>query len=193
MNLAIFNFFWKFANRSPFLDAIFIFFARYLIYFLVLAIIIWLIKKPRREALFLFAELALSAIVARGLITEWIRFFYDHPRPFALLGFNPLVPESGASFPSGHMTFLFSLALIVWYYNRKFGWWLLGLSFIVGVARIFAGVHWPLDILGGIAIGALSAYAVHRILLPYWRKLVPEPSVVEVVEVEEIDIVEIPA
>jgi len=188
MNQAIFGFLHNFANRSPFLDAIFIFFARYLIYFLVLAIIIWLIKKPRKEALFLFAELAISAILARGIITEWIRFFYDHPRPFALLGFNPLIPESGASFPSGHMTFLFSLALIVWFYNRKFGWWLLGLSFLVGVARIFTGVHWPLDILGGIAIGALCGYVVHKILLPYWQKLSPQPLVVEV---EEIDIVEI--
>lgn len=188
MNQSLFVFLHSFANRSPFLDGIFIFFAKYLIYFLILAILIWLLKKPRRQALFLFAELAISAIIARGLITEWIRFFYDHPRPFALLGFNPLIPESGASFPSGHMTFLFPLALVVLYYNRRFGYWLLGLSLAVGVARIFAGVHWPLDILGGILIGAFCAYVIHKILSPYWRELTPEQSVVEV---EEIDIIEI--
>jgi undecaprenyl-diphosphatase len=190
MNQALFAFFHSFANRSPFLDGIFIFFAKYLTYFLVLAILIWLLKKPRRQALFLFGELVISVILARGLITEWVRFFYYHPRPFEALGFTSLISESGASFPSGHMTFLFSLALIVWFYNHKFGSWLLGLSFIVGVARIFAGVHWPLDILGGIIIGALCGYIVHKILYPYWRKLTTEPSVVQV---EEIDIVEIPA
>lgn len=183
MNLTIFNFFWSFANRSPFLDGVIIFFAKYLTYLLVLAIIIWLLKKPRRQALFLFAELAISAILARGLITEWIRFFYDHPRPFAMLGFNPLIPESSSSFPSGHMTFLFSLVLIVWFYNRKLGSWLLGLSLIVGAARIFAGVHWPLDILGGMAIGVICASFVQKIVSPYWAKAALGPDVVKVGEI----------
>jgi undecaprenyl-diphosphatase len=163
---------------------------------LVLAIVVWLFKKPRREALFLFAELAISAIIARGLITEWIRFFYYHPRPLEVLGFTSLISESGASFPSGHMTFLFSLAVVILFYNRKFGWWLVGLSFIVGLARIFAGVHWPLDILGGTAIGALCGYIVHKIIYPYWTKLIMGPNVVKVGEIKvgaDGEVTEIPA
>lgn len=187
VNQQLFQFLFGLANRGAFLDAGIIFFAKYLTYFLVIALIIWLISKESRKRLFIFAELSIAAIIARGLLTEWIRFAYYHARPFEALNFASLIPESGASFPSGHMTFLFSLGMILWFYNRKFGYWFLGLSFVVGLARIAAGVHWPLDILGGIIIGALSAWIIHKFLKPYWIRLA-EPKE-EVVEIEEVDVV----
>ncbi|TSC59503.1 MAG: hypothetical protein LiPW15_808 [Parcubacteria group bacterium LiPW_15] len=189
LNGKIFELFWGFAHRSGILDAGIIFFAKYLTYFLVIALIIWLFSKDSRKRLFIFAELSIAAIVARGLITEWIRFAYYHARPFEALGFQSLIPESGASFPSGHMTFLFALGLIVWLYNRKFGYWFLSLSFVVGIARIAAGVHWPMDILGGLLVGALSAIFIHKLLKPYWERLVKPKE--KIVEIEEIDIIEI--
>jgi len=189
MNQQIFDFFHNISGRGAFLDAGIIFFAKYLTYFLVVALIVWLLSKDSRKRLFLFAELSIAAILARGLITEWVRFAYYHARPFEALGFQSLIPESGASFPSGHMTFLFALGLVVWLYNRKFGYWFLGLSFVVGLARIAAGVHWPLDILGGILIGALSALFIHKLLKPYWDGLVKSRE--EIVETEEVDIIEI--
>lgn len=189
MNQQLFDFFHNISGRGAIFDAGIIFFAKYLTYFLVIALIVWLFSKDSRKRLFLFAELSIAAIVARGLITEWIRFAYYHARPFEALGFQSLIPESGASFPSGHMTFLFSLGLIVWLYNRKFGYWFLGLSFAVGIARIAAGVHWPLDILGGMLVGMLSAIFVHKLLKPYWEGLVKPKE--EIIEIEEVDIIEI--
>ena len=189
MDQKSFEILWNFANKSGILDAGIIFFAKYLTYFLVIALIIWLFSKDSHKRLFIFAELSIAAIVARGLITEWIRFAYYHARPFEALGFQSLIPESGASFPSGHMTFLFALGLVVWLYNRKFGYWFLGLSFVVGIARIAAGVHWPMDILGGILVGVLSAIFIHKLLKPYWGRLVKPKE--EIVEIEEIDIIEI--
>lgn len=171
MNEKLFGILWGFAHKSGLLDSGIIFFAKYLTYFLVIALLIWLFSKETRKRIFIFAELSLSVILARGLITEWIRFAYYHPRPFEALGLQSLIPESGASFPSGHMTFFFSLGLVLWFYNRKFGSWFLGLSFVVGIARIMAGVHWPLDILGGIVVGILCAILVHKLFKPYWNRL----------------------
>jgi membrane-associated phospholipid phosphatase len=34
----------------------------------------------------------------------------------------------------------------------------------MGIARIYAGVHWPFDILGGIAVGIISGYFIHWLL-----------------------------
>lgn len=189
LNIRLFDFFHNISGRAAFLDAGVIFFAKYLAYFFVIALIFWLLSKDFRKRLFLFAELSIAAILARGLITEWVRFAYYHARPFEALGFQSLIPESGASFPSGHMTFLFALGFVVWFYNRKFGYWFLGLSFVVGIARIAAGVHWPLDILGGIIVGALSAIFIHKLLKPYWERLARPKE--EIMEIEEVDIVEI--
>jgi len=85
MNQQIFDFFHNISGRGAFLDAGIIFFAKYLTYFLVVALIVWLLSKDSRKRLFLFAELSIAAILARGLITEWVRFAYYHARPFDCL------------------------------------------------------------------------------------------------------------
>jgi undecaprenyl-diphosphatase len=172
MNQQFFNDIHNFSGRSAIFDGVGIFFANYLIYFLILGFLFLVLaeKGPRRK-LYWFGEGALATLLARGIVTEVVRFFYHHPRPFAFYGFAPLVTESGSSFPSGHMTFLFALATVVWYANRRWGILYFVLSFAVGVARIYVGVHWPLDILGGAVIGVLCAAIIHRFLRPSRKEL----------------------
>ena len=154
----------QFAGRNPVIDGIAIFFASYILYFLIIgfALLVLLEDGPRKKW-YLFCEGALATLLARGLVTEIIRFFYHHPRPFDFYGFAPLIAEFGWSFPSGHMTFLFALAMIVWYRSKPWGFWYLLLSAVVGVARIYVGVHWPLDVIGGAVIGILCAVIIHAL------------------------------
>ncbi len=177
VNYSLFETIYSLARRSGFLDFAGIFFAKYLIYFLVLGMLVFFFRmEGKRKRLFFLGESLLAALLARGVVTEAIRFFYTHPRPFDALGFTPLIGESGNSFPSGHMTFLFALAMVLYFYNKKWGLWYMAASFAVGIARIFAGVHWPADVLGGIVIGILSAILVHKILAPYFGKIETEKS-----------------
>jgi undecaprenyl-diphosphatase len=113
------------------------------------------------------------------LLTEIVRFFYHSPRPFSVLGFVPLISEVGWSFPSGHMAWFFALSLVVWYLNRTWGWWFFALSVLMGVARIYVGVHWPLDIVAGAVVGLASAWFVRWLLKESREKLygiAPTPS-----------------
>ena len=165
MNQSIFLWIHHFAGHNGFLDGLGIFFAEWLPYILVVAFLVLVFMQTGlRHRLYLFAEGALAVILARGIVTTAIRFFYIHPRPFEALGFTPLIPESGSSFPSGHATWFFALALVVWFANRKWGWWFFALATINGIARIYVGVHWPFDILGGAAIGGASGIFVHWLL-----------------------------
>jgi undecaprenyl-diphosphatase len=162
LNLVVFNFIHAWSGRFVPLDVAAIFFAEYLPYLLAAGFLVLVFYQPgARRKFYLFAEGALAVILARGIVTEAIRFFYNVPRPFALLGFSPLISESGASFPSGHMAWFFALALIMWFTNRKWGIWYFVLSAVMGVARIYAGIHWPLDILGGIVVGLASGWFIH--------------------------------
>jgi len=161
-NLTVFNFIHGWSGHSVFADSAAIFFAEYLPYLLVIAFLVLVFYEAgARRKFYLFAEGAAAVILARGIITESIKFFYNVARPFAALGFSPLISESGSSFPSGHMAWFFALAVVVWFANRKWGAWFFVLTAVMGIARVYAGVHWPLDVLAGTVVGLVSGYFVH--------------------------------
>ena len=165
----IFNFINGFAEKWWPLDWLGIFLANYSGYFLAATAIILLIRiKNKKQRIHFFSLTILSVILARGIITEIIRFFYYQPRPFLILEIQPLIAHAPTgSLPSGHAAAFFALALAVFYFNRKWGCWIFTLSLFMGLARIFAGVHWPLDILAGALIGLGSVFIVKKILPDY--------------------------
>ncbi|MBI2025158.1 MAG: phosphatase PAP2 family protein, partial [Candidatus Harrisonbacteria bacterium] len=48
--------------------------------------------------------------------------------------------------------------------NRRWQLWFIGLTVLMGIARIMIGAHWPSDILGGAIIGIGSAFLVKQLL-----------------------------
>ena len=174
LNFTVFNVIHAWSGHSVLADSAAIFFAEYLPYFLVLGFLTLVFRQSgARRKFYLFAEGSLAVILGRGIITEVIRFFYHVGRPFTVLGFSPLISESGWSFPSGHMAWFFALVVVIWFANRKWGIWYFVLSAVMGVARIYAGVHWPLDILGGIVVGVVSGYFVHWLFRDSRKALFP--------------------
>ncbi len=168
-NRSAFEWLFNFAHRNFLLDSFGVLLAEYLPYFLVLGLLAFIFsERNARRRWFYFAEFALALILSRGILTEVIRYFYRHPRPFDALGIEALIPESGNSFPSGHAAFFFAIAGVLFLWDKRWGWIYLAFAVINGIARIFAGVHWPLDILGGAAAGILSAFAIHLLLKRYF-------------------------
>ncbi len=162
---AVFQFVYASGHHNAFWDVLALFFAEYLPYLLVLAFLALVYyQRGWRRKVYLSCEAALTIILARGLATEIIRYFYHEPRPFSFYSFTPLFNEAGWSFSSAHATWFFALALVVWFANRKWGWWFFGLAVLMSIARIYAGVHWPMDVVGGAIVGLLSAGFIHWLL-----------------------------
>jgi undecaprenyl-diphosphatase len=107
-------------------------------------------------ASFLLASLALSGLTKRLLFRE---------RPSNLA---ESLPQEGfllSSFPSGHTTSSFAIAFMVllgtWKTPYRWvGWVLVGWAALVGISRIYRGVHWPSDVLAGMLCGWISAWIV---------------------------------
>jgi len=167
MDKFIFQIIHSLAGKFWPLDWFDIFLAEYLPYLMALVVIFLLIQeKDWRQRIYFFALTGLSVILARGIITEVIRFFYYRPRPFLALGFQSLLGNSdiAGSFPSGHAAAYFALALAVFYLDKKWGWRFLIAAIIICIARVYVGVHWPSDILVGAIIGLGSAFVIKKIL-----------------------------
>ena len=61
------------------------------------------------------------------------------------------------SFPSGHTTAIFSLIMPIVLYLPPLGSLLLPIAFLVGVSRIYLGLHYPSDVIAGAFLGTLAA------------------------------------
>ncbi len=97
------------------------------------------------------------------LLAGFAKNLWGRARPHELLeGVTTLDFIQGPGFPSGHVALAVALALTVAYYLPRTYYWV-PIIWITGVAlsRMYLGVHVPLDLLGGIAIGWLS-YALFR-------------------------------
>ena len=173
LNQKIFEVFFGFSHRNFILDAVFVFLAKFLPYLLVLSFLVLIFYKSGfRRRIFFYIESVLALILGSGLLVQFFRFFYHHPRPFEEIGFTPLITgPASSSFPSNHAAILFALSLLVFYLNRKVGLWFFILSFLNGLARVIVGVHWPLDILGGALVGLLAAFLIHRWLDPLAKQV----------------------
>jgi len=157
------------AGKSRLLDAIFVFLASDLQFFLIAAFLLLLFfsRKPLRDKTRMFAAAMLSGIIARGLLTEIIRFFWHRPRPFDAFSVVQLIPEDDWSFPSGHAAFFFAMAAAIYAYDKKWGIGFFLAAFLMNISRIAAGVHYSSDILGGAAVGISSAWIVLFLMKKY--------------------------
>lgn len=154
------------AGRSAAVDFVAVFLAQYLPYLLVAAFLISLFfERAWQKRFYSFALAALAVILSRGIIVAVIRFIYPRPRPFEVFGFEPLIEKvASPGFPSSHAAFFFALATSLFIMNRRSGIWFLVAAALMGVARVVVGVHWPVDIVAGAAVGIVSAILVRQFL-----------------------------
>jgi undecaprenyl-diphosphatase len=79
------------------------------------------------------------------------RPFLDHGDQLTLLFYPPTDP----SFPANAVAVGFVAGTAVWTINRMFGWWIFALATVFGLSRVYAGVFYPVDIIGGAAVGVM--------------------------------------
>jgi undecaprenyl-diphosphatase len=108
------------------------------------------------------AELAAAVLVSTITVDYVIKPLVDRHRPFASIPAIAVLDERphDASFPSGHAGNAFAAATVLaralpaW----QAAWWIL--AALIAYSRVYVGVHYPADVIGGALIGACSAAVV---------------------------------
>jgi undecaprenyl-diphosphatase len=159
------------AGKSICLDSTAIFFARYFEYVLIIVLLLFLVKEFKKYWPMVVQAFS-AAILSRFVITNIIRWLLPRPRPFVALHLNSLFYQNPAepSFPSGHAAFYFAIATVVYLYNKRVGISFLIAAFLISIARVFSGIHWPSDILAGAAIGIFSGWLINIIYSKFFKK-----------------------
>jgi undecaprenyl-diphosphatase len=141
------------------MDTLIIFCANYLFVVVIIFLgLAWLPKDLKTKKYF-FASTVLAGIIAFILSRIAGQLYYD-PRPFVVDHIKPLIPHAADNgFPSDHALLTMTLTASTYFYNKKAAAFMLLLTILVGVARVLARVHSPLDIIGGWFFGVVGAIA----------------------------------
>ncbi|MFF4730429.1 phosphatase PAP2 family protein [Streptomyces mirabilis] len=122
----------------------------------------WTVRRRGDEnaapsvAALVWAPLAAGVAV---LVNVPIRGFVERPRPFVdHQGLDVLVGgKTDFSFVSDHATLTMAIGVGLFVANRRFGLVGIGLALLEGFCRVYMGVHYPTDVIGGFALGTAVA------------------------------------
>ncbi|HXV96700.1 MAG TPA: phosphatase PAP2 family protein [Gaiellaceae bacterium] len=138
--------------------------------------LVWIALAPllalRAGKPVLFTTLVTAATVwTADLVAVGLKGVADRERPYEVIPVaDPLLRwDVSSSLPSGHAATSAAGALILAYLIGRGGLWLGLLAVAIGFSRVYIGVHYPLDVLAGAAVGlcvGLAAAALLRRLRP---------------------------
>lgn len=152
--------------RQPVLDAFFAFFTQlgtHGLMWIVLSVLLLLFPRTRKAGFWALIALLLGALCTNVVLKPLV----GRTRPWLVVeGLSYLVQEKDMnSFPSGHTCAAFS-AGVAWagFAQRR---WLkllcIGQAVLMGLSRIYVGVHFPTDVLAGAAVGIFCAWLALRL------------------------------
>src|SRR5206468_1187379 len=122
--------------------------------------------------------LTVIAVVLADWSATGLKALFDRPRPplrYAEPKTLVHLPHD-ASFPSGHAATSFAAATMLSFAFQRFAPLLYVLAATVAFSRVYVGVHYPLDVLGGALLGALIATALRLLVRDRQRSLARRQS-----------------
>ncbi|MCM3765795.1 undecaprenyl-diphosphatase [Neobacillus niacini] len=161
LNIDVFRLINDLGKDYEFLNPVIFFLAKYTLYVLCLGLVVYWLTRTRENRLMVLN--GMLAFVVAEVLGKVSGLLYSHNQPFAVLAdVNQLVAhEIDNSFPSDHTILFFAISISIWLVRKREGrLWLL-LAMVVGVSRIWAGVHYPVDILVATVYGMGAALIVH--------------------------------
>ena len=164
MNIELFRIINDAGKEFEALNPVMVLIANNAIYLLAAAVLVYLFsRKPGNRLMVVSGLVSLILAEVAGKVAGMIHY---NQQPFASLrDVNQLIEmEVNNSFPSDHTIIFFTMAVTFWLFKRKHTYLWILLAGVVGFSRIWAGVHYPADILVGVILGSGFAYLGYRLI-----------------------------
>lgn len=149
------------------MDSLIKFTAQYLIVAVIGCVALVWFKLPKINKWRFVFTVIVAGVIALVLARISSHYYYD-PRPFVTQHVQPLfyhAPDNG--FPSDHSLLAMALTAIVYFFNKRLAVVMLIPTVLIGVARVLAKVHSPLDIGAAWVLGVVGAVAGYYLVNYY--------------------------
>ncbi len=151
---------WIHQKANPSLDTVMLTITRlgnreFIIPIVAISLVLLWLRQYRQEA-----KVFAIACLGGAILNTGLKLFFGKPRPEL---WTRLIPETSYSFPSGHalgsMVVYGFLAYLLTRHHPKFAKLIYILAVVlitlIGISRLYLGVHWPTDIIAGYGVGFL--------------------------------------
>lgn len=138
-------------------------------FWIACAAVCLILPKLRRVG----STMAVSMLLNMLATNLFLKNVVARTRPYlAVEGLHSIVgAQMDYSFPSGHTACSFAAAVVIFLLcPRRIGVPALGLAVLISLSRLYVGVHFPTDVLGGALVGTAAAFLALRICKSFWKK-----------------------
>ena len=138
-----------------------------IVFVFVATLLLWMIIRGNKSVRLAAILLIVTIIISDQINSSVIKFWLLRQRPCHILHNVRLLVScgSGYSFPSSHAVNNFAGALILAFFLPRAKWWFFGYAAIIAFSRVYVGVHYPSDVIGGGVIGLICGGIVLLIFL----------------------------
>lgn len=133
-------------------------------FWILITVILLFSKKYRKIGLTSAAALLIGFLITNLLLKNMVMRIrpYEIVEGLSFIGKKP----SDFSFPSGHSTCSMASSVVLFLYlPKKYGSAALVLGIFICLSRLYVGVHYPTDVLAGMAVGILAAFIAAKIIM----------------------------
>lgn len=160
INVELFRWINNLGIEHTYLNSTFIFIAKYMVVILaLLTIVFWFSKDRRNRMMVISATITFVVAETLGKIAGQL---HSNNQPFVELAHvNQLIEKTvNNSFPSDHTILFFSFCITFCIFQKRWAFiWVLS-AILVGISRIWVGVHYPADVIAGALISIVSAFVI---------------------------------
>lgn len=168
MNESLFYWLHGLTGKSALGDLMIAFLAGPFAYVLAAGILVFLATHKDKSRGVRDTFVVFSAAGAAWSLSLGLKAVFSEARPFVVFeAVTPLVSvgslDGTGAFPSGHTAFFASIVGSLYFYHRRVSYWFAITPLLIGFARVAAGVHWPIDIVGGYVLGLAVGFGVYAL------------------------------